>query len=387
MVRVDSAAVKYHREDTDGLFRPVLNPKHGFQREWNLGKLLGSHENAHIAFTLSVQAVMGAFLLLTLGGWLGLESVNAFQSSTALLAAIGVMLGLTVFGLFKLMMHLGKPQRFYRGFYNLRASPVSREIAGVSIFLTGLMGYSLLALFEATLARALQNGFIALGLLGIGLGGYYMYKLYRIPARPFWNHWHTGAAFAGTGISLGALLLALVALVFGVLQTGLAQTLLSVASLGLALEGVGLFAHARDLKYQESEGAASVYEQTTTYGYPYWLRNGLLATALLLAAVMAALGTTSLWAFGLLTLMVLFSAVLGRALFYVVVIPTTMPGAFFWKNKGFIEHAREVGLADMPQLGVAHERHHPFDLGALLETLRTTTIKDVFAQTRRILTG
>ena len=387
MVRVDSAAVKYHREDTDGLFRPVLNPKHGFQREWNLGKLLGSHENAHIAFTLSVQAVMGAFLLFTLGGWLGLESVKAFQSSTALLVAIGVMLGLTVFGLFKLMMHLGKPQRFYRGFYNLRASPVSREIAGVSIFLIGLMGYSLLALFESTLARALQNGFIALGLLGIGLGGYYMYKLYRIPARPFWNHWHTGAAFAGTGISLGALLLALVALVFGVLQAGLAQTLLSVASLGLALEGVGLFAHARDLKYQESEGAASVYEQTTTYGYPYWLRNGLLATALLLAAVMAALGTTSLWAFGLLTLMVLSSAVLGRALFYVVVIPTTMPGAFFWKNKGFIEHAREVGLADMPQLGVAHERHHPFDLGALLETLRTTTIKDVFAQTRRILTG
>ena len=387
MVRVDSAAVKYHREDTDGLFRPVLNPKHGFQREWNLGKLLGSHENAHIAFTLSVQAVMGAFLLLILGGWLGLESVNAFQSSTALLAAIGVMLGLTVFGLFKLMMHLGKPQRFYRGFYNLRASPVSREIAGVSIFLIGLMGYSLLALFEGTLARTLQNGFIALGVLGIGLGGYYMYKLYRIPARPFWNHWHTGAAFAGTGMSLGALLLALVALVFGVLQAGLAQTLLSVASLGLALEGVGLFAHARDLKYQESEGAASVYEQTTTYGYPYWLRNGLLATALLLAAVMAALGTTSLWAFGLLTLMVLSSAVLGRALFYVVVIPTTMPGAFFWKNKGFIEHAREVGLADMPQLGVAHERHHPFDLGALLETLRTTTIKDVFAQTRRILTG
>ena len=37
------------------------------KREWNLRKLLSSHENAHIAFTLSSQTVMGAFLLLFLG--------------------------------------------------------------------------------------------------------------------------------------------------------------------------------------------------------------------------------------------------------------------------------------------------------------------------------
>ena len=46
-------------------------------------------------------------------------------------------------------------------------------------------------------------------------------------------------------------------------------------------------------------------------------------------------------------------AVIGRALFYVLVIPTTMPGAFFWRNKGFEEHARASGLADRPQVGVA----------------------------------
>jgi hypothetical protein len=42
----------------------------------------------------------------------------------------------------------------------------------------------------------------------------------------------------------------------------------------------------------------------------------------------------------------------GRALFYVLVIPTTMPGAFFWRNKGFEEHARATGLAELPQVGV-----------------------------------
>ena len=45
------------------------------------------------------------------------------------------------------------------------------------------------------------------------------------------------------------------------------------------------------------------------------------------------------------------------ALFYVLVIPTTMPGAFFWRNKGFEEHARETGLANMPQVGVLPNAH------------------------------
>ena len=47
----------------------------------------------------------------------------------------------------------------------------------------------------------------------------------------------------------------------------------------------------------------------------------------------------------------------GRALFYAVVIPTTMPGAFFWRNRGFEEHARETGLAEMPQVGVLPDCH------------------------------
>ena len=53
------------------------------------------------------------------------------------------------------------------------------------------------------------------------------------------------------------------------------------------------------------------------------------------------------------------TSVIGRALFYVLVIPTTMPGAFFWKNKAFEEHARDIGLANMPQVGVAPLRHYP----------------------------
>ena len=73
--------------------------------------------------------------------------------------------------------------------------------------------------------------------------------------------------------------------------------------------------------------------------------------------------------------------------FYVVVIPTTMPGTFFWKNAGFEEHAREVGLADMPQVGLAYEGHHTFRLDELIEAIRTTTMKQKYAQLRSIFAG
>ena len=106
-----------------------------------------------------------------------------------------------------------------------------------------------------------------------------------------------------------------------------------------------------------------------------------------LALGIGLLGGAGAPAFGLLALLALTSAIIGRALFYVLVIPTTLPGAFFWRNKGFVEHAREVGLADMPQLGVAYEHHHPFRLGELLDTLRTTSFKEMFAQVRRVITG
>jgi len=365
MVRVDSTALKYHRDDSGGAFRPTLDPKHGYQRHWNLKKLLGSHENAHIAFTLSVQTVMGAFLLLILGGWLGNAPLTAFSGSAAYLPSLGLMLALMSFGLFKLNMHLGKPLRFYRGFNNLRHSPVSREIAGVSLFFAGLAGYVFFTLFGDmigsiigdALTGTLRNLAAAAGLLGAGLGGYYMVKLYLIPARPFWNHWHTGAAFVSTALGLGALLLALTAWLSGALTSELGMVLASVAAIGFALEGIGLIAHARDLKSHGDEGAASFYEQTTTYGYAYWLRNGLLAISLLLALGVGFMGQVSGLAFGMLSLTALTSGILGRALFYVLVIPTTMPGAFFWRNKGFVEHAKEVGLANMPQVGVVPDAH------------------------------
>ena len=391
MNRVDQSPVKYHRDDNSESFKPVVDVKLGSQRRWNWAKLLGSHENAHIAFTLSAQSVMAAFLILMSGYWF--EPMLSYRTSSTILPVLLLMIFLMSFGLFKLNMHLGKPHRFYRGFYNLRHSPVSREIAGVSAFYTGLLGYGLFSLFAfsdtgfTNYAQYLQMVFAGIGVLGAIFGGYFMYRLYRIEARPFWNHWYTAASFCSTGLTLGPLLLALAALALSSMTDELGQFLMVLIAIGLMLEIVGLGGHARDLRSSDSEGAASFYLQTTRYGNAYWLRNGMLALALLLTGYLWFSDDYSLLAFSLLTIIALASNIISRALFYVVVIPTTMPGAFFWKNDGFVEHAREVGLADMPQMGVAYETHHAFNFAELYETIRTTTMKQKYAQLRSIFTG
>jgi DMSO reductase anchor subunit len=385
MKRVDSTALKYHRSENGGDFQPAVDPKHGFKREWNLKKLLGSHENAHIAFTLSAQAVMGAFVLLLAGSWGLLDSMALFTNSNAYLPMLGVSLVLMGFGLFKLNMHLGKPHRFYRGFYNLRWSPVSREIAGVSLFFTGLAGFAFFALFSGGFAALMNSLFGLMGLAGAVIGGYFMYKLYRIPARPFWNHWHTGAAFLSAGLTLGPILIALVALLSGVMTKELATVLAGFIAAGLLLEISALVFHAHDMQKNGDEGAASHYEQITTYAYPYWLRNILLVVSFILAAGIVFTSVTGPFVFGLLSITVLSAAIIGRGLFYVLVIPTTMPGAFFWRNKGFVEHARDTGLADMPQVGVVYEGHHAFDMKEFISTIRNTSVEEVLGQLRAIV--
>ena len=120
------------------------------------------------------------------------------------------MVIISTIGLFKLNMHLGKPHRFYRGFNNLRLSPVSREIAGVSLFYTGLLGYAAFALFDNPIMQFIANCFASIGALSGAIGLFYMYKLYRIPARPFWNHWQTGSAFFGSMLSFGSLIIAVI---------------------------------------------------------------------------------------------------------------------------------------------------------------------------------
>jgi DMSO reductase iron-sulfur subunit len=388
MTRTDAMPLKYHRDDQEGKFMPAVDEKQGREKHWNLRKLLTSHESAHVIFTLSTQATVGAFIMLIVSGWLGIDALAALQTIEVKLPLTALMVLVSTVGLFKLNMHLGKPHRFYRGFNNLRLSPVSREIAGVSLFYSGLLGYAALTWFDNGLLQFLAQGCALIAVLSGAAGLYYMYKLYRIPARPFWNHWQTGAAFGGTMLSLGALMIA-VASLFALPASEAALTgMFAVMTAGLALESIGHVIHARDMQALGNEGAASYYRQVTQYGLSYLFRNALLGFNLLLAGWLATVGASGLSGIAglvVLTLTMLTSNVFGRSLFFVLVIPTTMPGAFFWKNSGFAEHARETGLADKPQHGVAYERHHAFNVKELMQTIRENSFRDMITHVKWIV--
>ncbi|HHH38601.1 MAG TPA: aspartate carbamoyltransferase, partial [Sedimenticola sp.] len=244
MTRTDDMPVKYHRDDASGRYLSELHEKHGRERHWNWRRLLGSHEESHVLFTLATQSVLGAFLLLTLGPLAGLGGIGALKAE-ALAPLLGVMLALLGFGMFRLNMHLGKPHRFYRGFNNLRWSPVSREIAGVTVFFGSLVGYSLFALFDNGFARLLAGLFAVTGVAGGLLGLWFMYRIYRIKARPYWDHWQTASSFFGTTLSLGALLTGLVGAPLLDQPQPLIRALALVAFLGLALEAAGHLFHGR----------------------------------------------------------------------------------------------------------------------------------------------
>src|SRR6185295_3806850 len=95
-------------------------------REWSFMKLR-SREDPLVIFTLISQTVIGAFLTLFLGPLLGLSALSPQSHPSVHAVLLFGLVALETLALVLSTAHLGKPQRFYRAFYNLRYSPVSRE--------------------------------------------------------------------------------------------------------------------------------------------------------------------------------------------------------------------------------------------------------------------
>jgi DMSO reductase iron-sulfur subunit len=363
MRRTDSMPLKYLK-NTEGNYSPEASGSID-SSAWNLNRL-STRENPLVVFTLISQAVIGAFLTLFIGPVLGIETLSPSAHPLAWPLILFVLIGVQTLALVLSTLHLGRPHRFYRAFNNLRHSPVSREVAGIAVFYNFLGVYALLtglpSLFE-WLPQYINQLLVSISGWGAALSGiaaiYFMHSIYRIPARPFWNHWQVLTSFYGNMLMLGPLF---VVLAYAAVQTSTgsgwadsASKLASVISIGLFMEIAGLYFHRRDLIKQGGEGEASHYEQLTTFGKTYVARNIGLFTGLATAMCLSLVSTNdavaiTVWIMA--AVVISTTAIVGRALFYALVIPTTMPGAFFWRNKGFEEHARETGLADMPQVGV-----------------------------------
>ncbi|MDH5471943.1 MAG: dimethyl sulfoxide reductase anchor subunit [Gammaproteobacteria bacterium] len=364
MTRTDSAAVKYHKDQTDGVYKPIVDKnKRAAARKWSLKKLR-SREDPLVLFTLISQGVIGAFMLLFLGSLAGVQPLVSAVQSSAYLPMLFIMLGIESFALFISTMHLGKPHRFYRAFNNLKYSPVSREVAGIAMFFNSLLAHTFFSLFDYSITQTLATVFAYAAVITGPIALYFMHKIYRIEARPFWNHHQVLTAFYGNMFTMGTLLTGLVFVPVFIYQGQSVIALLDVLApgliTGLLIEGLGHMSHTRYLKTRGCEASVSYYEQVTTFGKTYMARNLMLVINILVAGILYIAASESLLVLGvwvMLALSIIVSALVSRALFYVLVIPTTMPGAFFWKNKGFEEHARESGLAQMPQVGVIADVH------------------------------
>ena len=375
MTRTDSMPLRYERDEQgQGDYKSKVRDL-GDPVEWNIKKLR-SREDPLVLFTLISQLVIGAFILMFFGSMFG-EAIGLTEITPSLYPktyslVLFSLLGLETFALALSTMHLGKPHRFYRAFNNLRYSPVSREVASIAVFFNLLAVYTLLVTFPVLLSWLITDAQLAslthvIGWAAVVAGPvalFFMHKIYRIQARPFWNHWQVLSSFYGNMLTLGSLVLMAV---FGAVLLyqqqpleSLLMVLGSIMLVGVIIESVGLYYHAQDMLYKGSEGAASHYVQTTRFGKTYRLRNVLLFLSMVASVGLLVMSLDGVLAYSLwagVMFMLLIQALIGRALFYVLVIPTTMPGAFFWRNRGFEEHARESGLADMHQVGVLPDTH------------------------------
>ena len=371
MKRTDSVPLRYER-DTQGEGGEYVPKVDKDERPiaWSLKKL-STRENPLVIFTLVTQAVVGAFLVLFLGPRLGLNVITPESHPVAWPMTLFSLIGMQTVALVLSTLHLGRPHRFYRAFNNLRYSPVSREVAGVAVFYNLLGAYAVLAglpVLTRWLPAGLVDTLTTLSGWGAALSGlvalYFMHRIYRIPARPFWNHWQVLTSFYGAMLSLGGLLAGLVSagLLFadGRSYADPMRALSGVIALGLAMELLGLWFHARDMRRVGGEGEAALWIQGTDFGKTYWTRNAGLLLSLMSVLALGASGVDGaigLWLWGAAALLATLSMLIGRALFYALVVPTTMPGAFFWRNQRFQEHARETGLAEMEQVGVLPDTH------------------------------
>ncbi|VAW56839.1 Anaerobic dimethyl sulfoxide reductase chain B, iron-sulfur binding subunit, partial [hydrothermal vent metagenome] len=371
VTRTDSMAVKYHKDLKTGQYEPVVDKKKGVKQHWNFSKLR-SREDPLVIFTLVSQAVIGAFLFMFLGNIADIKPIVQVVNSSAYLPMLFIMLGLESVALFLSTMHLGKPTRFYRAFNNLRYSPVSREVAGIAVFFSSLGMHFLIVLAQSQFTKGTEytvlDALFDLTAFAAAISGpvaiYFMHKIYRIEARPFWNHWQVLTAFFGNMISLGSLMVGLIFVPFFLFNDqaiiGLLQCVASLIFIGLIIEAIGHYFHSKYLNNKGREGAVSYYEQVTTFGKTNRLRFGLLAlNIVVIVALMfqseVTVALILLWS--VLAMSILVASTISRAMFYVMVVPTTMPGAFFWKNKGFEEHARETGLASTVQAGIIADVH------------------------------
>jgi len=301
----------------------ILKPAHP---EWPL-----------IFMTILTQASVGAFVAIFFGEILNIFGFN-LPKPTAIMAFFA--LALAGVGLPLSALHLGRPTKALWAMRNYKNSWLSKE----AIFLGA---YAVVA-FLVFIAYIFDfNSFLKLLLeaLGVAFGVYGIYSqsmIYKIKARPSWNRDSTTKRFFTTGY-LGFMLISFLLLISN--QANGALVLLSLTLLLGALQYLIIKDEVNFYKYLNKEHK-NFYELNRTktllferFGKLKKVRVYSLAffaiAMVLITILFSASGNYAVASFCAFLALIgaSVSEIIGRYLFYVTVVPTSMAGNFFAGNQ------------------------------------------------------
>lgn len=263
------------------------------------------HPHWPLVFVLVLtQLSVGAFAIL----WL----LDAFGQGGELFWSALASLGLAAIALAAAPLHLGRPAFAWRAIKGLRRSWLSREVFALSVFAgiaSGFAGLLFLDLPGRPYAGLLT---VLSGAVGVLCSA----KLYIVRARPAWNSGYTLAEFFSTALLLGPLFMR----VMSPEQAWIGWA----AAAGGAAQLI-----AQTLKFLwMSQSEVFELRASSLLLSGKLRRHFLVRLGILVAVIVLALRTSSMFDATVALAVAFAGEVLGRWLFFVSVVPKNMAAAF-----------------------------------------------------------
>lgn len=278
------------------------------------------HEIPLVFFTILTQVSIGSFVMIEALDILSLIDLTSMLPLLyVIFAMIAIALGIST-------AHLGKPLRAYRALKNVYRSWVSREVIFLGGF-TGLLGVYIAEIILDTYIVPLHLLGIAVSVTGI-LGIWSQIMIYLIPARPYWNSMNTVIEFTATAFTVPALIFAVL------LRPDTAKIFMLIALGWIVIQEISLRLYWQKIiadRDTSPQRHTTLLRITGEYRL-FWLGLMLCRVAASLFILMGLFNFSSYLAILGLSFAIL-AEFLVRLLFYIAVVPLSMPPGVFYKNK------------------------------------------------------
>lgn len=290
----------------------------------------GLHELPLVFFTVFAQAVVGAFIGLSLI----LTSSQGKTAENRLHYVMVILWGLMALGFIASTTHLGSPERAFNALNRVGASDLSNEIfTGSTFFALGGAYWALataaflqkdgvklplvspLASLIASITHKLPKGWATLGRIIVAISGIVfvgaMAKLYLIPTVPTWNTIFTPLNFSLTALLAGSALTVLL-LQMAKVQTG-KNLFTKLSGLFAVVALIVAFFHYQQLA-QTKNAIFNALDLVPSYAAYTVLRFGLIAVGVI--ALFISLKKQGVWLSGLGFVLIIAGELIARTLFY-----------------------------------------------------------------------